>query len=489
MNLFALTLNLVCLCFSLFLVILYFSKKNMNNIENNFFRFIVVSDLLICFFELLFPLFCYFFPDNLFLIGLSKRFAYLFIMVFFTFLAGYSGMIAIDNNEKVKNFIKDKVKYVFAFLFVVIIIIAVIEFIIPMKYQFFEDGTVDYVYGPAINDFVTVYAVIILLAILPIVVINRKSFNKKKMLPIVIVIILEIIAIIINIINPSLCTVSLSLTLGAYVMFHTIENPDLKLINKLELAKSSAEKANNAKSDFLSSMSHELKTPLNAIVGLSQLIKDTSTDEEIAGDAEEILTASNSLLELVDGIFDINQLDSNNLEIMNGNYNPREIFEALEKTIRLRIGSKPVELKTRYSPDIPFTLFGDKAKVKKIINNILTNAVKYTTEGYIEFSVDCMNFKNNCNLRITVSDTGKGIRSDQKDVLFDRFYRSEEDKDSDIQGAGLGLAITKSLVELLEGEITFNSTEGIGTTFTVTFNQQIVVLKNEEVAEVETEIL
>lgn len=486
MNLFALTLNIVCLCFSLFLVIIYFSKKNMNNIENTFFRFIIISDFLIVLFELLFPILCYFTPNNLFLIGLSKRFAYFFMIVFFTFLVGYSAIITVENNEKIKEYIKNKNKQLFVIIFIAVFIAGIIEFTIPIYYKFLNSGYVSYAYGPAINDFIEIYSFILFIFLLPIIISNWKRINIRKMAPILIVIIFEAIAITINVINPTLCTVSLSLTLGTYVMFHTIENPDLKLINELELAKSSAEKASNAKSDFLSSMSHELRTPLNAIVGLTQMIKSSTTDAEIQDDADDILKASNNLLELVDSILDINQLDNNNMEIINVNYNPCDIFNDLEKLIKIRIGDKPIELRTRYSDDLPHTLYGDKFKIKKIINNLLSNAVKYTNEGYIDFNVDCINVKNRCNLRITVSDTGRGIKNDQKEFLFTRFYRLDEDKDSDIEGTGLGLAITKSVVELLDGEISFNSTEGVGTTFTVTLNQQIIDLQNKDI---ETELL
>ncbi|MDO4996822.1 MAG: ATP-binding protein, partial [Bacilli bacterium] len=117
---------------------------------------------------------------------------------------------------------------------------------------------------------------------------------------------------------------------------------------------------------------------------------------------------------------------------------------------------------------------GDKNKLKTIINNLLSNAVKYTEKGHIDFTVDCINNEDKCNLRITISDTGRGIRNDQKEFLFTKFYRLEEDKDSDIEGTGLGLAITKSLVELMNGEINVNSTEGMGTTFMVTINQGLI---------------
>ena len=484
MNVFALTLNLVCLCFSIFLIVIYFSKKNMNNIENIFFRFIIICDFFIVLFEFLFPILCYYKPDNLLLIGLSKRFAYFFIISFFTFLFNYAVVIAIENNDKTKVITKNKRKIVFLITFIVLFIVGIIEFIIPIKYEFRSDGFVSYVYGPAINDFVTFYTMILLFFLVPILLINWKKLSKKKMAPIGIVMVLETIAIIVNLVDPTLCTVSLSLTLGSYVMFHTIENPDLKLITELEYAKSSAEKANNAKSDFLSSMSHELRTPLNAIVGLTQMIKTEDNLEDTSSDADDILQASHTLLELVDSILDINQLEANNMEMVNSNYNPMDVFTDLEKIMKVKIGDKPIELRTRISSDLPKTLNGDYGKIKRIASNLLTNAIKYTDQGYIEFVVDCINVKDVCNLRISITDTGRGISEDQVEFLFTKFYRREEDKDTDISGTGLGLAITKSLVDLLGGKISVNSTENVGSTFLVTLGQKIVEENSSD--EVET---
>ena len=270
-------------------------------------------------------------------------------------------------------------------------------------------------------------------------------------------------------------------------MFHTIENPDLQMLSELTLAKETAEKANNAKSEFLSSMSHELKTPLNAIVGLSQMIKDNSTDMESRGDAEDIYKAANNLLVLVDSILDINKLDSNNMEIVNVNYKPLDLFNGLENNIKLRIGEKPIEFRSKISPDLPNTLDGDKDKLKQIIFNLLTNAVKYTDSGFIDLSLDCINKDNKCNLRISVSDSGRGIKDDELNNLFTKFCRREEDKDTDVEGAGLGLAITKSLVDLMGGKISVDSVDGVGTTFFVTLTQNIV--SSDSISNENTEIL
>ncbi|MDO4996979.1 MAG: ATP-binding protein, partial [Bacilli bacterium] len=358
-------------------------------------------------------------------------------------------------------------------LFLTIIFILFSIFLILNPNSFGIDNGKLVIIDNAINVKFNICILIIAIASILFIFINRKIMNWKKLIPIFITVCLWIFGILFVFIDPTILVGHFIITISSFIMYFTIENPDLKLINQLTLAKNEAEKASQAKSDFLSSMSHELRTPLNAIVGLSSLLKDEYNHDEVVKDADDILRASNNLLELVDGILEINQLDSNNMEIVNANYNPYDLFNSIEKNTKMRIGDKPIEFRCRVTSDIPNMLYGDKNKLRTIINNLLSNAVKYTEKGYVDFDVNCIVNDNKCNLRITISDTGRGIKEDQKEFLFTKFYRLEEDKDSDIEGTGLGLSITKSLVELLGGEISVHSTEGMGTTFTVTVNQEV----------------
>ena len=252
------------------------------------------------------------------------------------------------------------------------------------------------------------------------------------------------------------------------------------MMKELQFAKDYAEKANHAKSDFLSSMSHEIRTPLNAIVGFSECIITDKTLEEAKEDATNVVMASNNLLEIVNGILDISKIEANKMEIINKNYSLLPELNSLAKLMIPRIGDKELVLKTHFATDIPGVMYGDIGKIKQIITNILTNAVKYTEKGSIDFSVNCINKDNVCSLVISVEDTGRGIRPDKIDSLFTKFNRLDEDRNTTIEGTGLGLAITKALVDMMGGKIVVQSKYGEGSKFTVYLNQRIVELYGKE---------
>ena len=453
--------------FCIFLIIVYFSKKNVNNIENKIYKYLLGLNLLNSLTHLIFIYFysLSYLQTHYNLMLFIDRFRLIFMLIYYFILASYIIIVTFGTDSKIYKIIMKNSKFYFIGI---PLIISIIQYLLPMECVIYKKVFTNI--GPG-NTYWFIIALVLIIVCFSSIIVNRKRMDRKKLIPFYTLLLLSIICMFFSIMGS---VIQLTATLVSYLMYHTIENPDMKLITELEFAKDQAEKSNNAKSDFLSSMSHELRTPLNAIVGLSQLIVTSDNLDEIHSDGQDILKSSNNLLELVDSILDINKIDSNNMEIVEKNYNPIEVFNDLEKITRMRIGDKKIELNTRYSDRIPTTLFGDKDKVKTIINNILTNAVKYTNEGFVEFNVDCTIKDDICNLRITITDSGRGISEDQMNNLFTKFYRLEEDKDSDIEGTGLGLALTKALLDLMGGKITINSEEGIGSTFTITLCQKIV---------------
>lgn len=236
------------------------------------------------------------------------------------------------------------------------------------------------------------------------------------------------------------------------------------------------ERANAAQNAFFSGMSHEIRTPMNSIVGLNELILRKEEDEEIREYAENIKNASKLLLELINDILDISQLKQNRMDIVPEEYHPQEMFRELIQVVSVRASEKKLELLVDMDEDVPSVLIGDEKRMKQIVLNILTNAVKYTNEGYIELSVEGERKADDIfQMKITVSDSGIGIRKEDLEGIYDAFRRVDLNKNVKVEGSGLGLSITKQLVDLMGGTIHIDSIYTKGSTFTVLVEQKIAV--------------
>lgn len=248
-----------------------------------------------------------------------------------------------------------------------------------------------------------------------------------------------------------------------------------KLNKEYEKAKDEAVRANEAKSLFLSNMSHEIRTPINAVLGMNEMILRESDDKQLLSYAENIRSAGKTLLFLINDILDMSKIESGKMEIVKVEYNPADLIMDLWNVIFLRAQEKGLTLGFSLDETMPKTLYGDDVRIKQIVTNLLTNAVKYTPRGSVELcAVYERKGNEQINLILSVKDTGMGIKKEDMGKLFESFQRLDEEKNRNIEGTGLGMNITMSLLKLMDGDMKVESEYGKGSTFTVTIPQKIV---------------
>ncbi len=240
---------------------------------------------------------------------------------------------------------------------------------------------------------------------------------------------------------------------------------------QLRLAHEEALLSTQAKTNFLANMSHEIRTPLNAILGMAEIILRESMGRATEEYALEIKSASENLLSIINDILDISKIESGKLEIINVDYYIASMLSDVINLSRVRLTNSPVQFTTFIHSKVPALLYGDELRIKQILLNILSNAIKFTKKGNIHFSVTSEHENGRAVLKFSVKDTGMGIREEDLQRLFMQFERVDTKKNRNIEGTGLGLAITKQLCEMMGGSISVSSEFGVGSIFTVTIPQ------------------
>ena len=273
-------------------------------------------------------------------------------------------------------------------------------------------------------------------------------------------------------------------SLGLLMMLFSMETPDYQRLiitidelnttkkvaeqakEEAEKAKEIAQEASRLKSDFLANMSHEIRTPINAVLGMDEIILRESADSRIQECASDIKQAGSMLLFLINDILDFSKIESGKMDIVPVEYDLGILLSDTMDMVRSRAKEKNLKLKLNVEPDTPAHLFGDEIRIRQIITNILTNAVKYTAVGQVELSVSGKKISEEMvQLYVSVKDTGIGIKEEDKERLFDSFQRVDECRNRNIEGTGLGLAITMRLLNLMGSCLEVESTYGEGSRF------------------------
>ena len=460
------------LTFSLILLIVYFAKERISNKETKIFSKVLICTVIGIIIEII----CYFLKINNF--GASDLIYVIINKLILIYYIWWGTLLLIY-----VNIISSKEKYnryfmIFCYILSIFILFLKLDFVLIKDLLIPSGPSLFLVYGTS-----ALYIVIAIITML----LNFKKSRLKKYLPLLGFVLFGSTAMIVQMFKPQLLLITFVHTIIIYLMYFTIENPDVKMVEQLEKAKDDADRANRAKTEFLSSMSHEIRTPLNAIVGFSDCIVNSNNLTDAKENAKDIVNASKTLLEIVNGILDISKIESGKLELVNISYDTRSTLKEVIGMFEPKAVEKGIKFSSYIAPDVPPALYGDVNNIKKIISNLLSNAVKYTDKGFVRCEVTCVNEEDMTKLVVAVEDSGRGIKQEAVKNLFSKFQRLDEDRNSTIEGTGLGLAITKQLVELMGGQIAVHTVYGSGSKFTVMIPQKISteIVKVAEVVEEE----
>jgi len=269
-----------------------------------------------------------------------------------------------------------------------------------------------------------------------------------------------------------LCIVSI---ISFQIHMYEVAQKRIEEANKeAEKAREEAIAANNAKSSFLANMSHEIRTPIGVIVGMNEMIRRESNQETVVDYSKDVSSSANTLLSIINDILDFSKIESGKMNLVEAEYNLGSLLRDVINMARVKTEETGLEFETKIDDNLPCVLYGDDLRIKECLINIVTNAFKYTEKGKITLEVKGIWEGDYEKIEFSVTDTGRGIKEEEKEKLFESFVRLDEKKNKNIQGTGLGLNITNNLLKLMGSKLEVESEFGVGSKFFFSINQQII---------------
>ena len=388
-----------------------------------------------------------------------------FVSLATMFMLVYRYLVAQVENE-IDHTLKGRMLTLMPY-FVVVLLVTVL----PIYYM--ETPVGNYSYGPAPNC-LYVCGFIYMFLVIGLMIKHSKHMSVKNKVATAMALASVLGASLFQLFNPTALTSSLGVTLFCLCMYTTVANPDAALVRLLKKETARADAANRAKSEFLAKMSHEIRTPINAIMGMNEMILRESEDAETRKYAYNVKNSANTLLYLVNEILDSAKIESGKMEIIEVNYDIGTMLNDLYNMIAIKAADKELELEFNIEPGIPSEYFGDDIRIKQVLMNLMTNAVKYTPKGKVGITISANIEGDTAILHCSVKDTGIGIKEEDIQKLFVKYQRIEEFRNRDIEGTGLGMNIVVSLLSLMGSELKVKSVYGEGSEFYFDIKQKIV---------------
>ena len=455
---------------NLLVVCVFFSKKRFKSDETKAYSYLIIiallESLLAC--TLVVIMNIYGVPSYIYNM---HRLDYILILFWVWALFNYVLIVSVYNNKKIRKTIQK---------------ISIIANIAISVYLFFlkvnvinENGIID-TSGDAVNTLIIVlalYVLAILILVFKTLIKNFKKDNIKKFIPLFFLVVLGIASLLIRRIAPEILLISLVASYADLIMFFTIENPDVKMINELNRNKKLLESISEEKSNFLFSMSQDTRRPIDNILEVKKMLENEKDLSEIDRGLKIIENNARGLKNIINNVLDISSISSSKLAVSNETYNIYSLLNTCIKNVEKKINSG-VELRTNISKNIPAELYGDSVKFKQVFSSILCNAAKYTKEGYIELNVNEIVKYDVCRLIIEVEDSGCGMTVEKLNELLKSNSDLEDTDLLKLDNLDIDLKLAFKIIKKLGGNINIKSEEKIGSTFTIVLDQKIKVNKD-----------
>lgn len=456
-------INIYALLLIISTTIIFFSKNRLHQVEDETYKNFLIVNLFMSISGIVLGLVVS--PDIVFekrVIVLFNK-VYLICLILWIFiLTFYTIYVSMKNKDKITKY-----KKIFSILELVSVLL-----IILLPIDVITTGASAVSNGPSIMFTYAMFALGFIIQIMCVIK-NYKDFRNKKYIPLYVLIFLGTIVVIALILNPSLnYIINPSFIFIAFIMYHTIENPDTKILKEIHNAKEISDNANEEKTMFLYNMTNEIRQVIKDIEystdNIINAVNNKTDANRVLLNAREIKNNINKFTMMTNEILDISQVDINNIKIYKNKYNVKIIIKELVQIYKSKCLSKGIEFRSNIASDVPMYLYGDSVSLKKVLTSILDNSIKYTNSGYIEFNIDSVIKNDICRLVISIEDSGKGMRANELSKIFNS-KNDEEDK----YNLDSNLYNTKKLITLMGGTVIANSVYLQGTKMKVVLDQKI----------------
>lgn len=460
------------LFFSILLIIVFFNKKRLETTENRIYSYLIITSLIEIILELILDTIMPVYTSNLLLSTFIAKTYCVVIAVWLSLLITYVCVITLAQKNKSEN--KKLIKQVFA---LITIISTLLIYVSPIN--FYYDGVVYYTYGSSVNIDYAISFLYVLIGIICLIW-NKENIKNRKYIPIFIFLIMGGITGYIQLLYPSLLLSTGVHTFITFLMYFTIENPDMQMVEELSENKKLTEQNYEEKTKFIFKISQDLKKPLQDITNISnEIIENPKNIEE---KIKQINTNSKQLYTYVNNALDVSRMDINNLKIVENTYNTKNFFEEIKLRINSEIKNSNKEIEFRYeiSSNIPEYLQGDNTKLKQIIMSVIYDSIKYTEKGFIELNINTIIKYGICRLMIEILDSGKGMSIHKINEILNVSEKIEEKEQERIDKLDITLPLAHKIIKTMNGSFIIKSEENKGTNFLIIIDQKISENKKEK---------